>query len=104
MQSGTVKWFDAAKGFGFVIPSDGGADIYINLKVLQKAGLGTLEPGAAVNFSVTSRGGKEFVEEVAVTAAPPPSIERSHPPKAMAKTQLLDDEELFEREWGLRRA
>lgn len=50
MKSGTVKWFDAAKGFGFIIPSDGGADIYINLKVLQKAGLGTLEPGAAVNF------------------------------------------------------
>ncbi|MBZ5763297.1 cold-shock protein [Rhizobium sp. VS19-DR104.2] len=104
MKSGTVKWFDAAKGFGFIIPSDGGADIYINLKVLQKAGLGTLEPGAAVNFSVANRGGKEFVEEVTVIAAPLPLIERNDPPKAMAKTQLLDEEELFEREWGLRRA
>ena len=104
MQSGTVKWFDAAKGFGFLIPSAGGADIYINLKVVQKAGLETLDPGAAVNFSVANRGGKEFVEEVAVAAAPLPSIEHSHRPKAVTKTKLIDDEELFEREWGLRRA
>lgn len=103
-----VECTDAAKGFGFVIPSDGGSDIYVHLKALQKAGLETLDPGSSVNFSIASRGGKNFVEEIVVTAAPAPAPapvpERSQPQKAKGKTPLLDDEELFEREWGLRRA
>jgi CspA family cold shock protein len=103
MQTGTIKWFDAAKGFGFVIPNEGGPDIYVHLKVLQKVGLETLEPATDVNFSVVSRGGKQFVEEIAVVAAPS-TFERSYTPQLSGKTASLDAEELFEREWGLRRA
>ena len=102
MISGTVKWFDAAKGFGFVIPKDGGPDTYVHLKALQKAGLETLEPGMTVAYSVASRGGKQFVEEISVLAAP--VAETRRPPTVKATRAALDEEEEFEREWGLRRA
>jgi CspA family cold shock protein len=103
MQAGTVKWFDAAKGFGFVIPKDGGQDIYVHLKVLQKASLQTLEPGTTINFSVATRGGKQFVEEIAVVAKPAPPLERTPIPKS-PRPAVVEDEDAFEREWGLRRA
>lgn len=106
MLSGTVKWFDAAKCFGFVIPNNGGPDIYVHLKVLQKAGLETLEPGTTVEYSVANRGGKQFVEGISVVAAPVPApvTKTQWLPTVKAKRAALDEEEEFEREWGLRRA
>lgn len=103
MQTGTVKWFDAVKGFGFVIPLDGGADIYLHQKAVQKAGIATLEPGTAINFSVASRGGKSFVEEISIIAAADPTPVQSRRSKNEALGATDSEQDDFEREWGLRR-
>lgn len=102
MQTGTIKWFDAVKGFGFVVPSEGGNDVYVHAKVLTKARLDAIEPGTAVNFSVAIRGGKPFVEEIAILATPVPEPRRSKASTPVAEP--VADVEDFEREWGLRRA
>lgn len=106
METGTVKWFDATKGFGFVVPSSGGAEIYIHAKVLEKAKLQTLETGSTVTFTVATRGAKAFVEEIALVAAQvsQPSAEKKTAARTSRAAPWLDAEEEFEREWGLRRA
>jgi CspA family cold shock protein len=50
MASGIVKFFNADKGFGFIKPSDGGADIFIHISALQASGLQSLQDGQKVNF------------------------------------------------------
>ena len=49
---GTVKWFDEAKGFGFISASDGGKDVFVHGSVLRRSGLGLLEPGQLVKMQV----------------------------------------------------
>jgi CspA family cold shock protein len=50
---GVVKWFDANRGYGFILPEEGGADIFLHRRVLQaSAGLRRLEPGQRVEFDV----------------------------------------------------
>ena len=58
MASGTVKWFNATKGFGFIVPSDGGKDIFVHITAVQAAGLRGLNDGQAVTFEVTMERGK----------------------------------------------
>ncbi|WP_113012121.1 cold-shock protein [Rhizobium sp.] len=50
MASGIVKFFNADKGFGFIKPSDGGADIFIHISALQSSGLQSLQDGQKVSF------------------------------------------------------
>jgi len=52
MATGTVKWFNDTKGFGFISPSDGGADIFVHYSVIQSDGFRTLAEGQAVQFEV----------------------------------------------------
>ena len=49
---GTVKWFSGAKGYGFIAPDDGGADVFVHFSAIQTAGFRTLEEGDRVEFSV----------------------------------------------------
>lgn len=60
MQQAKVKWFDAGKGYGFIIPSDEKeGDLFVHLKDVQKSGLETLKSGQPVEYHVyTIRGGK----------------------------------------------
>ena len=50
MANGTVKWFNATKGFGFIQPDDGGPDVFVHISAVQKAGLGTLNEGQKVTY------------------------------------------------------
>ncbi len=50
--SGTVKWFNAAKGFGFVEPDDGGKDVFLHISAFERSGIGTLREGQRVSFDV----------------------------------------------------
>jgi cold shock protein len=52
MPEGTVKWFNADKGFGFIAPSDGGEDLFVHFSAIQSEGYKTLDEGQRVSFNV----------------------------------------------------
>ena len=52
MATGTVKWFNESKGFGFIAPSDGGKDVFVHFSAIQGSGFRTLAEGQAVEFEV----------------------------------------------------
>jgi CspA family cold shock protein len=52
VNTGTVKWFDAAKGFGFISPEDGSKDVFVHHSAIQGSGYKTLEEGQRVQFDV----------------------------------------------------
>ncbi len=58
MAIGTVKWFNSAKGFGFIQPEDGGKDVFVHISAVERAGLGTLKEGQRVEFDVVNERGK----------------------------------------------
>lgn len=58
MPIGTVKWFNATKGYGFVMPSDGGKDVFVHITAVQAAGLKGLNDGQKVSYEVTMERGK----------------------------------------------
>lgn len=66
MQTGTVKWFNAQKGFGFIQPEDGGADVFVHISAVERAGLGTLNEGQKVSFQLTAdpRKGKSSADHL----------------------------------------
>lgn len=53
MQTGTVKWFNDAKGFGFITPSDGSADVFVHFSTIEGEGFRTLSEGQQVEFEST---------------------------------------------------
>jgi CspA family cold shock protein len=60
MTTGTVKWFNAQKGFGFIAPDDGGNDAFVHVSAVERAGMGDLREGQKVGFDLVSdqRSGK----------------------------------------------
>lgn len=52
MTTGVVKWFNPAKGFGFIQPDDGGADVFVHISAVERSGLGSLNEGQAVSFEL----------------------------------------------------
>ena len=66
MPSGTVKWFNAARGFGFIAPDDGGNDIFLHTRAVEKAGFSGLAEGAKVAFDVVDNRGKQAAENLRV--------------------------------------
>jgi len=58
MATGTVKWFNAAKGFGFIVPSDGSKDVFVHISAVERAGLGQLVEGQKISYDVTVERGK----------------------------------------------
>jgi cold shock protein len=58
MATGTVKWFNPTKGFGFIQPESGGADVFVHITAVQKAGLTGLDENAKVEYELESQRGK----------------------------------------------
>ena len=52
MASGTVKWFNTTKGYGFIAPDTGGKDIFVHISAVEQSGLGSLEEGQKITFDV----------------------------------------------------
>jgi CspA family cold shock protein len=63
---GTVKWFNATKGYGFIQPNDGGKDVFVHISAVERAGLGSLNEGAKVSYDVVPNKGKESAENLRV--------------------------------------
>ena len=59
MATGTVKWFNGQKGFGFIQPDGGGKDVFVHISAVEKAGLSGLNEGAKVSYEIISDRGKE---------------------------------------------
>ena len=67
MPTGTVKWFNATKGYGFISPEDGSKDAFVHISAVERAGLGTLREGQRVSFEIRpGRDGKSSAEELSV--------------------------------------
>jgi cold shock protein len=54
MSSGTVKWFNSQKGFGFIQPEDGSKDVFVHISAVERAGLRTLNEGQHVSFEIVA--------------------------------------------------
>ena len=65
--TGTVKWFNATKGYGFIQPDGGGKDVFVHISAVEKAGYTGLAEGAKVSFDVVSNRGKESAENLKVS-------------------------------------
>ena len=59
MATGTVKLFNAQKGFGFIEPSDGGKDVFVHVSALERAGLSSLKEGQKIKYEIARERGKE---------------------------------------------
>jgi CspA family cold shock protein len=66
MSTGTVKWFNTQKGFGFIQPDDGGKDVFVHISAVEKAGLYQLNEGQKVSFDVVQdkRSGKAAADNL----------------------------------------
>jgi cold shock protein len=66
MPTGTVKWFNPTKGYGFIQPQDGGRDVFVHISAVERAGLSTLNEGQSVQYEMVSNRGKESAENLKV--------------------------------------
>jgi cold shock protein len=66
LATGTVKWFNATKGYGFIQPDAGGKDVFVHISAVEKAGLSGLNEGAKVSYEVVANRGKESAENLRV--------------------------------------
>src|SRR5687768_1082424 len=79
MASGTVKWFNTAKGFGFIQPDDGGSDVFVHISAVSQAGLDALNEGDQVQYELEQdrRSGKLAATSIVVTAQGTPAPRRA---------------------------
>ncbi len=67
MATGTVKWFNPSKGFGFIEPEDGSKDAFVHISAVEKAGLSTLNEGQKISYEVQEgQDGKSSAENLAI--------------------------------------
>jgi len=66
MATGTVKWFNSQKGFGFIQPDDDSKDVFVHISAVERAGLNSLDEGQKVSFEIVEdkRTGKSSAEEL----------------------------------------
>ena len=66
MTTGTVKWFNATKGFGFIQPDDGGADVFVHISAVERAGMRDLAEGQKLGYEVMrdNKSGKMAAEQL----------------------------------------
>ncbi len=66
MATGTVKWFNSTKGFGFIQPDAGGSDVFVHITAVERAGMGSLNEGQKVNYELTrdARTGKSSADKL----------------------------------------
>jgi len=66
MATGTVKWFNPTKGYGFIQPQGGGKDVFVHISAVERAGLSTLNEGQTIQYEIVANRGKESAENLKV--------------------------------------
>jgi CspA family cold shock protein len=68
MATGTVKWFNSTKGFGFIQPDDGGTDVFVHISAVERAGLRSLNDGQKISYELVQdkRSGKTSADQLSV--------------------------------------
>ena len=71
MSTGTIKWFNSQKGYGFIQPDDGGKDVFVHISAVERAGLYDLREGQKISYELVEdrRSGKLAADRLAVVAA-----------------------------------
>ena len=65
MSTGTVKWFNATKGYGFIEPEEGGSDVFVHISAVERAGMQSLREGQKVEFEIApGRDGRSSAEDL----------------------------------------
>ncbi len=66
MPTGTVKWFNSQKGYGFIQPDEGGSDVFVHISAVERAGMGNLDEGQKINYEVVAdqRTGKSSADNL----------------------------------------
>jgi cold shock protein len=66
MTTGTVKWYNATKGFGFIQPDDGGTDAFVHVSAIERAGMGDLKEGQKISYELVkdTRSGKMSADKL----------------------------------------
>lgn len=98
MQTGRVKWFDAAKRYGFIAPDDGGPDVFLHLSNIADPACPTLQPGLRLQYIVERKGGKITARDVR-----PASMDEVLHHTSIVFRDEDDFNDEFEKEWGLRK-
>ena len=66
MATGTVKWFNPTKGYGFILPQDGSRDMFVHISAVERAGLSSLNEGQTIEYEIVSNRGKQSAENIKV--------------------------------------
>ena len=66
MASGTVKWFNAQKGFGFILPDEGSKDVFLHISALERAGIPRLNDGQRISYDLQSDRGKQSAGNIKI--------------------------------------
>ena len=66
MSTGTVKWFNPTKGYGFIQPQGGGQDVFVHISAVERAGLSTLNEGQSIEYEEVANRGKTSAENLKV--------------------------------------
>ncbi|SCA54776.1 major cold shock protein [Candidatus Terasakiella magnetica] len=64
MATGTVKWFNSTKGYGFIAPEEGGKDVFVHISALHESGIQKLDDGQKVSYEISVSRGKEAAAEI----------------------------------------
>lgn len=107
MATGTLKWFDKNKGFGFIVPDDGSTEVFVHLQKFEASKIDPPSPGAKLSYDLSKRSGRIAAENLSILAPAPEPLSANgllqKRPQKRPKAELTFEEE-FEREWGLKRA